>query len=167
MIRVMGVDTALRKTGIAVVEERGPDIRVIEFAVVRCPGTWLASRCLKTLQEEVEDRLSRFQLDAIALEGVFFCRNIQTVLRLGEARGAVMAAAARRSIPLFEYEPRRVKKAVVGWGGADKSQVARLIRARFGLDADPPEDAADALAIAVCHLQHRVAREIGAATGEI
>ncbi len=166
-IRVMGVDTALRKTGLAVVEEAGDAVRSIEFSVVRFPAAWPVSRCLGALQEAVEDRIERFQPGALALEGVFFCRNARTAIRLGEARGAVLAAAARRSVPVFEYEPRLVKKAVVGRGGADKSQVVRMIRARLGLAEDPPEDAADALAIAVCHLQRRTLRAICPESGEI
>lgn len=163
----MGVDTALRKSGLAVVEEAGDSTRAVEFSVVRCPDAWPVSRCLATLQEAIEDRIGRFRPDAVAVEGIFFCRNVRTAVRLGEARGAVLAAAARRSIPVFEYEPKLVKKAVVGWGGADKSQVARMISARLGLAEDPPEDAADALAIALCHLQRRTLRTICPETGEI
>lgn len=166
-MRVMGVDTALRKTGLAVVEEAGDATRSVDFSVVRCPDSWPVSRCLAALQVAVEERIERFRPDALALEGVFFCRNVRTAVRLGEARGTVLAAAARRSVPVFEYEPRLVKKAVVGWGGADKSQVARMISARLGLAEDPPEDAADALAIALCHLQRRTLRAICPETGEI
>lgn len=166
-IRVLGVDTALRKSGIAVVEECGTEVQSLEYAVIRCAASWRVSRCLLTLQEQVEDRIVRFHPDAIALEGVFFCRNALTALRLGEARGVVLAAAARRSVPVFEYEPKTVKKAVVGWGAADKSQVVQMIRMRLSLKEDPPEDAADALAIAICHLQRRSTCSVTGETGEI
>ncbi|MDZ4197783.1 MAG: crossover junction endodeoxyribonuclease RuvC [Kiritimatiellia bacterium] len=158
VVRVMGVDTALRKSGLAVVEEIGSQVRVLDASVIRCPASWLVTRCLGRLRVEVEDRLAQFQPEALAIEGVFFCRNARTALRLGEARGAVLAAAAHAEVPVFEYEPRLVKKAVVGWGGADKSQMIRMIAARLSLPEDPQEDAADALALALCYLQRRTTR---------
>jgi crossover junction endodeoxyribonuclease RuvC len=98
--------------------------------------------------------LARIRPDAVSIEGVFFSRNVRTTLRLGEARGAVLSACARAGVPVFEYPPRRVKQALVGTGGAQKEQVGLMVSAILGLPAPPQPDAADALAIAICHLHH-------------
>lgn len=160
-VRVMGVDTALRKSGVAVLEERGSVTRVIESDVIRCPAAWPVSRCLRRLSEEIAGRLERCRPSAVAIEGIFYCRNAKTAMRLGEARGVVISCAARADVPVYEYEPRRVKKAVVGRGGADKTQIARMVAARLDLENPPPEDASDAMAIALCHLQRYGGGAIG------
>lgn len=99
--------------------------------------------------------IDRTRPDAAAIEGVFFCKNIKTVLMLGEARGVVIAACAVRGIPVYEYAPRRVKQAVVGIGSAEKAQVAKMVMTLLALREEPQEDAADALAVAICHLHNR------------
>lgn len=150
---VLGIDTALRKSGLAVLEEQRQSVRVLDVAVVRCPPAWPVTRCLQALVTAIEERIERFHPTVMVVEGIFFCRNARTAIRLGEARGAVLSCAVRAGIPVYEYEPRRVKKAIVGWGQADKTQVNRMISARLNLAEPPEEDAADAMAIALCHLQ--------------
>lgn len=101
--------------------------------------------------------MTRGKPDAVALEGGFFCKNVKTAVILGEARGVVIAACAGAGVPVYEYSPRRVKQAVVGFGNAGKEQVQKMVMAILRLDEKPHEDAADALAIALCHL-HTVGR---------
>lgn len=150
--RVLGVDTSLRSTGVGVVEARGSRMQVVEFTVLRMPAKAPLSECLRSLHQQIGEIIDRTAPVAIAIEGIFFCKNVKTVLTLGEARGAVIATCAARHLPIFEYAPRRVKQAIVGFGGAEKDQVGQMVSKILGLPTPPPEDAADALAIAICHL---------------
>ena len=151
--RVLGVDTSLRSTGVGVVEARGGRLTAVEFGTIPFPARLLHSACLSGLYAGLADILRRTSPQAVAIEGVFFARNLKTTLVLGEARGAVMAACAGAGIPIFEYAPRSVKQAVAGFGDAEKDQVRRMLMMRLGLAEEPQEDAGDALALAVCHLQ--------------
>ena len=161
--RVLGVDTALRCTGVGVLEACAAGApRVLEYGVLRYPAARARSACLAHLQTGIARLLERHAPDAVAIEGVFFSRNARTAVILGEARGAVIAAAAQAGIPVFEYAPRRVKQALTGWGAADKTQVAKMVGALCRLHPPPADDAADALAIALCHLQQAAARRRGA-----
>lgn len=153
--RVLAVDTALRSTGVGVVEACGNRLSAVEYGTVRNPATRRLSACLAELQRGVAEVIDRTAPDAVALEGVFFCKNARTAMVLGEARGAVIALCAGRGLPIYEYAPRKVKQAVVGYGAADKSQVGRMVMSLLGLREQPQEDAADALAIAICHLHAR------------
>jgi crossover junction endodeoxyribonuclease RuvC len=156
-MRVLGVDTSLRCTGYGVVESRGPSLVGIEHGTIPVPASQPHSVCLNRIDTVVRDLVQRCRPDAVAIEGIFFCKNVKTALVLGEARGAVIAACAAGGLPVYEYAPRRVKQAVVGVGAAHKSQVGRMIKAMLGLASEPDEDAADALAIAICHI-HTVSR---------
>jgi crossover junction endodeoxyribonuclease RuvC len=154
-MRVLGVDTSLRSTGLGVVEAEGRRLRAVDLGRIHNPDRYGLAECLRRLAGGVREFVERTQPEAAALEGIFYCRNVRTSVVLGEARGVVIAVLAERGIPVFEYPARRVKQAVVGFGGADKSQVQRMVMALLGLRERPQEDAADALAIAVCHLQNR------------
>lgn len=150
--RVLGVDTSLRSTGVALIQARGSVYETLEYERVKNPPTRSLSACLAHLQRAVDEILVREKPDAAALEDIFFCKNVKTAVILGEARGVVIAACAAAGVPVYEYSPRRVKQAVVGYGNADKEQVRKMVMAILKLDEEPQEDAADALAIALCHL---------------
>lgn len=152
-IRVLGVDTSLRSTGVGVVEARGARFTAIEYGTIPFPDRLPHSSCLRGLYSGIVELLRRTPVQVAAIEGVFFSRNLKTTLILGEARGAVIAACASVGIPIYEYAPRSVKQAVVGFGGAEKAQVRLMLKAQLGLAEDPQEDAGDALALALCHLQ--------------
>jgi len=129
----------------------------IEQGKIANPASYPHSRCLNRIDVEVRKIIERTKPDAVSIEGIFFCKNVKTAVVLGEARGVVVAACAASGVPVYEYAPRRVKQALVGFGGADKSQVGKMITAMLGLSEQPEEDAADALAMAICHL-HSVTR---------
>ena len=150
--RVLGVDTALRSSGVAVVEAEGSRLRAVEFGVIRNRDAVRLSDCLANLHRGITELIARAQPQAAAIEGVFFARNVRTAVVLGEARGAVIAACRGAGLPVFEYSPRRVKQALVGFGAAEKPQVRKMVMALLGLAEPPAEDAGDALAIAICHL---------------
>lgn len=150
--RVLGIDTSLRSTGFGVVEAQGSRLKPIAQGTIRIPRTWKLSACLRRLHQELTAAIQEHHPDAAAVEGVFFSRNAGTALILGEARGTAILACAAHDLPVYEYAPRRVKQSLVGSGGADKSQVRRMVMTLLGLGTEPQEDAGDALAIAVCHL---------------
>lgn len=161
--RVLGVDTSLRCTGVAVVEAVGSRMTAVHYGTLRNPPARPLSACLLALQDGLADAVAAHQPEVVAIEGVFFARNVRTTRVLGEARGAVIVQCARLALPVFEYEPRRVKQAVVGRGGAEKCQVQRMVTTLLHLPEAPPEDAADALAIAICHIHNRTRLHLQAA----
>ncbi len=150
--RILGVDTSLRSTGVALIQARGSACETLEYERVKNPPDRPLSACLAHLARAMDAILARGRPQAAALEGIFFCKNVKTAVILGEARGVVIAACAAAGVPVHEYSPRRVKQAVVGYGNADKQQVRKMVMAILKLNAEPHEDAADALAIALCHL---------------
>lgn len=155
---VIGIDPGSRVTGYGVVSRQGSQLQCIEYGVVR--GIY------KGESNELHDRLPRIYSglheclnlhppDAVALEGIFHAVNAKTALKLGQARGVALLAAAQTGAEIFEYSPLQVKKSVVGYGRAEKSQVQLMVARLLGLKEHPkPHDAADALAIAICHIFH-------------
>jgi len=154
-VRVLGIDTSLRSSGLGVVEAVGSSLRLLHQQTVATPARHPLSECLRRLDEALRLLLDQQKPAAAALEGIFYCKNVKTAVILGEARGVVIARCAAAAVPVFEYPPRRVKQALVGHGDAEKEQVARMVMRLLGLTEQPQEDAADALAIAICHLHSR------------
>ena len=159
-IRVLGVDTSLRSSGVAVVEASGNSIRPVEYGTIRVPANRLVSECLRRIDEGLAELIERTGPGAAAVEGAFFCKNVKTAMLLGQARGAAIAACARAGLPVYEYSPRRVKQALVGYGAASKEQVRRMVMSITGIRTEMEEDAGDALAIAICHLHNRTKHEL-------
>jgi len=126
----------------------------VEYGVLKKSPKALISECLRGLDEGITGMVERTEPDAVALEGAFFSKNARTAMILGQARGVAIAASARCGLPVYEYAPRRVKQALVGFGSAGKEQVRKMVMTILGLTEEPAEDAGDALAIAVCHLHN-------------
>jgi len=155
-MRVLGIDPGTLICGYGVVDVEGPDIKVVDYGVVRCSGLPLHDR-LRVIHAGLASIISRHSPEVAAVEGVFHGVNPRTALKIGEARGVALLAAAAAGLPVVEYSPATVKKAVVGSGRAHKAQVQQMVRIILGLAELPePEDAADALALAICHC-HRAA----------
>ncbi len=148
----IGFDTSLRSTGVGVVAAEGNARRALYYAPVRVPASRPMSAALAALQAEVERVLEAFAPTEAALEGVFYAKNARTAMILCHARGVVVAACARRGIPVCEYSPAEVKRAVTGVGSAEKAQVQAMVARILGLPPPIQNDAADALAIALAHL---------------
>lgn len=153
----MGMDMSLRSSGLAVIESSGSALKAVEYRLVKNSPARLISQCLLHIFRDVADILGRCRPDAAAIEGVFFCKNFKTAVALGQARGAAIAACAAAGVPVYEYAPRRVKQAVVGCGAAGKEQVKKMAMLILNLKDEPGGDAADALAIAICHA-HNIKR---------
>ena len=151
---ILGIDTSLRSTGVGVVEGSGQILRLRHFGRIRNAATLRHTECLDNLYRGISEVIAAHAPKSAAVEGIFHHKNAGTAMILGQARGVVLAACARAGVPVYEYAPRSVKQAVVGTGTAHKDHVAKMITALLGLAEPPPEDAADALAIAIAHLHH-------------
>lgn len=152
--RVLGIDPGLTRCGYAVVDSAGPtEARAVALGVIRTPpGDPLPQR-LAALRSELAALMDEFRPSAVSVEHVFFQVNVRTAMSVGQASGLALAEAAARGCEVAQYTPNQVKDAVAGWGGAGKEQVQRMVQARLGLTAPPrPPDAADAAALALCHL---------------
>ena len=154
-VRVMGIDTSLRSTGYGIIDAAGSaSVPVAYGRIKNAQGTPL-SACLLHLREEVARLIAEHHPDVVSIEKVIYARNAKTAMILAHARGAVISQCAAGGIPIYEYEPRRVKSAVVGVGLAEKEQVQRMVKAMLGLAEIPQNDAADALALAITHVHNR------------
>lgn len=148
---VLGIDPGSRATGYGVVRQEGERLRSLAAGVVRPRSSEPLPRRLLAIYQGLVGQIERFGPEAVAVEEVFFSINARSALTLGHARGAALLAAAAHGLPVHEYSPSEVKSAVVGYGRAEKHQVQQMVRLILGLAQPPPQDAADALAVAICH----------------
>jgi crossover junction endodeoxyribonuclease RuvC len=157
MTLALGIDPGTATTGFGLVR-LNPDgeLVAVKYGVILTPKESSASARLVILYDQLQELLKQYQPDTAAVEKLFFSRNVTTALAVGQARGVVMLSLEQAGIETFEYTPNEVKQAVAGFGGADKRQVQDMVRALLQLDSIPkPDDAADALAIAITHLNTR------------
>ena len=148
---ILGIDTSLRSTGFGILAVEGSRLRAVDYGNIRNAPKLPLTACLKAIHAKVVDLIAVHRPDVVAIESVIYGKNAGTMLVLGEARGAVLTAAADAGVPVYEYEPRRMKKAVCGNGLAEKEQIQRMIKVLLNLPELPQNDAADALGLAVCH----------------
>jgi crossover junction endodeoxyribonuclease RuvC len=154
-LRVLGIDPGTATTGYGlVVGTRGAEPTLVEYGTIRtAPDTPMAER-LRELHAGLGELIADLAPDAVAVEELYFSSNVSTAITVGQARGVIMLAAAQAGLPVHEYQPAQVKLALTGYGGADKRQVQDMLQLLLGLDEPPrPDDAADGVAIALCHLQ--------------
>jgi crossover junction endodeoxyribonuclease RuvC len=163
-VRVLGLDPGSRVTGFGVIDTGAPQPRYVASGAIRA-GSGDFTRRLQDIYTGVAALVAEYRPGEIAIERVFVNRNPDSALKLGQARGAALAATFGSAIAHYEYSPREVKLGVVGTGAADKRQVERMVRALLGLEGVLGADAADALAIALCHAHGRAARHALAAAG--
>ena len=156
-VRVLGIDTSLRSTGVGVLDAAGSRMTPVWYGTIKNPPGRPLSECLLHLQDEIDRLIREHEPQAVAIEGIFYAKNVKTMLILSHARGAIIAQCARLGLPVYEYEPRRVKMAVAGYGGAQKEQIQKMVKTLLGLHEEPQNDAADALALAITHLHNRTA----------
>ena len=151
---VLGIDPGTATTGYGLVrEDKGGNLIAVEYGVVRTPAQDAMPQRLLQIYHQIQEIISLHRPDAGAVEKLFFQSNAKTAMSVGQARGVILLALAETEIPIAEYTPLAIKQAVVGYGSADKRQVQHMIRALLGLDDIPkPDDAADALAVAICYL---------------
>ncbi|HKY52943.1 MAG TPA: crossover junction endodeoxyribonuclease RuvC [Anaerolineales bacterium] len=154
MTLALGIDPGTATTGYGLVRiEPDGGLVVVKYGVLLTPKESTASARLVMLYNQLRDLLAEYKPQLAAVEKLFFARNVTTALAVGQARGVVMLAIEQAGIEVFEYTPKEVKNAVAGYGSAEKRQVQEMVRALLQLDSIPkPDDAADALAIAITHL---------------
>lgn len=149
----LGIDPGTARLGYGVVRHADDPV-LIDVGVIETPPSQTMPERLASLHAAVTSLIEQHRPDALAVEQLFFARNVTTAIAVGQARGVVLLAAAQSGIPVEEYSPSEVKHAVVGYGKADKAQMQEMVRIILGMDQPPhPDDAADALAIAICHGQ--------------
>lgn len=150
---VLGVDPGTAITGVGLVESAHGRCRLVDGGVIRTSSHVPMSERLLTIYQELDSLLTHYRPEVMAVEQLFYFRNNTTLVPVSQARGVVLLLAAQHRLSLVEYTPLQVKQAVVGYGGATKRQVQEMVRRILGLAEIPkPDDAADALAVAICHI---------------
>ena len=154
-MRVLGIDPGSETLGWGVVDGSGNRYSLVEFGTVRSNPRQAFSKRLAGIYAGVEAIVDRLEPDALAIEEAFYSINVNVAMKLGQVRGVLLLLAEQRELEIAEYAPRLIKKTVVGYGNAEKHQVGEMVRLLLNLKAAPtPHDAADALAIAICHFHH-------------
>ena len=150
---IFGLDPSLRGTGYGILRLAKPRPVLLACGTLHCPAGWERSRCLAHIASSLRKLVAEHHPEVCAVEGLFFAQNLQTALIMGEARGAALAVIAEALVPIYELAPRKVKQAIVGYGAAQKSAVAKMVQRMLGLAEPPAPDAADALALALAFAQ--------------
>ena len=151
----MGIDPGIAHTGFGVVRVAGNQMTAVDGGVIEAPPDEAPAERLARIHAEIEKLIAWHEPAAVALEQLYFGKNVQSAIAVGQARGVVMLAAAQREIPCFDYTPQAVKMSVCGSGAAAKRQVQQMVGTLLGLPRPPESDhAADALAVAICHAAH-------------
>jgi len=150
MALILGVDPGSLRTGYGLINAVGSKVEYVDSGTIRLPADELPER-LRIIFADLCEIIRLHQPEAVSVEQVFMSRSAGSALKLGQARGAAIVAAAHCGVPVAEYSARRIKQSVVGTGAADKSQVQHMVSVLLRLTQKPPEDAADALAAALCH----------------
>jgi crossover junction endodeoxyribonuclease RuvC len=151
-MRILGVDPGYAISGYAVVDYEGNKFKVIKYGVIRTPSKMKMQDRLNKLFEKYTLLIEKYKPDHMAIEELFFNKNVKTAIAVGQARGVHIVAAVQNKVPVYEYTPLQVKQGVVGYGRAEKNQVQEMVKMLLNLKTIPkPDDAADALAITICH----------------
>ncbi len=151
MALILGVDPGSRKTGYGIIHQQAGRSTYVASGVIRMGELLSLPERLKVIFDSLNEIIALHMPAQFAIEQVFMAKNPSSALKLGQARGAAIVAANFHNLPVFEYEARKVKQSVVGTGAADKSQVQHMVKTLLKLPVSPQEDAADALAVAICH----------------
>lgn len=150
---VLGIDPGTAVTGYGIIEEIEGQLQALDYGVITTPAGEPLPLRLQTIYREIGRLAARYRPNSGSVEKLFFSRNVRTAMSVGQARGVALLALVEAGLDTREYTPTEVKQAVSGYGGADKAQVQQMVRALLDLDEIPqPDDAADALAVAICHL---------------
>jgi len=151
VMRILGIDPGTNVTGYGMIEKNRSGLSEILHGEIRLSRNQRMTKRLLKTYENLTALIEAAKPDIVAVEDIFYGKNVKSLIKQGHARGVVLLAASQYNLPVYEYSPLEIKKAVVGYGRAEKRQVQRMVKAILGMSALPPEDAADALAVAVCH----------------
>jgi len=154
-MRILGLDPGTATTGYGIIDAKDGHLQVVAYGVVLTPAGDPAPERLQSIFRQMNALLAEYRPDTAGVEQLFFGRNITTAIAVGQARGVLLLALAEAGVPVSEYSPPKVKEAVTGYGKAEKAQVQLMVRHLLDLAETPhPDDAADALAVAIAHAQH-------------
>lgn len=149
---ILGIDPGLATVGYGIISYGGNNYRVLDYGIIKTEPHIPFSERLKVIYDSILLLIDKYKPDDFAIEELFFSKNVKTAIRVGQARGVAILSAVNRGLEVYEYTPLQIKQSVVGYGRADKGQVQELVRILMNLkEAPKPDDAADALAIAICH----------------
>ncbi len=155
---ILGIDPGSRTTGYGLIKKDGRNLIHVDNGIISPPGKKPLSEKLQLISQRLVEIIKEYKPTVAAIEEVFVANNARSALLLGHARGVAMLAAANAGLEVYEYSARTVKQALVGYGNADKNQVAQMVKITLKLPEVAAEDAADALAVAICHAQTRLPR---------
>lgn len=159
-LRILGVDPGSRATGYGVIDKEGGRLHFVTCGVIRTPNKCTMAERLLIIHDGICEVIEKERPEVAAIEDVFVAINPRSALKLGQARGVAVLAAIRNSLAVHDYTPLMVKQAVVGYGKADKAQVQQMVRVLLKLASLPSQDAADALAVAICHANRSLAADL-------
>jgi len=153
-MRILGIDPGTVTMGYGVIDENGDAIAMVDYGVFRCSARSPIGERLCYLHNGLLEIIARFQPDAVAIEQPFLAKNVKSALAIGRAQAAAIIAAASRNIMIYEYTPTQVKQRVANYGASSKGQIQEMVKLQLDLSEIPqPDDAADALSVAICHLR--------------
>ena len=162
-MKIFGIDPGSERTGYGCIESSGSRHRLVICGVLSAPVRATFPEKLLVIHRGLKALLERHRPECVAIENIFYAKNVRSALKLGHARGVALLAASEAAIPIVEYSPAEIKRSVVGYGRAEKAQVQAMVKLLLGLDAAPsPHDVADALAVAICHV-HTSSSAVGRA----
>ncbi len=150
-MRILGIDPGSRVTGYGIIEKGIKGIAGVGYGEIKPRSDASLTTALATVYDALSRLIVEMKPDAMAVENIFYGKNVQSLIKLGHIRGVTLLAGAKQGVPVYEYSPLEIKKAVVGYGRAEKSQVQTMVKAILQLREKPTADAADALAVAICH----------------
>ena len=166
-MKIFGIDPGSTRTGYGCVQVDGSRSRLVTFGAIATPAGATFPHKLQVIHRELRVLIAEHRPDCIAIEDVFHARNVRSALKLGHARGVALLAAMEAGVPIAEYSPAEIKQAVVGYGRAEKPQMQHMVQMLLGLtEAPTPHDAADALAVAICH-SHRASSIVARIAAEL
>jgi crossover junction endodeoxyribonuclease RuvC len=167
-MKILGIDPGTQVMGWGVVETDGSDVSMLSYGAIKVPDKLQAAAKLNLLYTELQKIIRKYQPDNVAVEQPFVAKNIHSAFMVGRAQAIALLAAASKDIPAYEYTPAQVKQQVANYGNSSKEQIQEMVRIQLNLNEVPePNDAADALAIALCHAQEVRVNELLARTGPV
>ena len=166
-MRILGIDPGTVVVGYGIIDSRDDEIALVHFNAITCRQKSPISERLSYIYNKLSEVIARYHPDAVAVEQPFVAKNVKTALAIGKAQAVAILAAANRGIPTYEYTPAQVKRAATNYGASSKEQVQEMVKLQLGMDEIPrPDDAADALAVAICHLRETHLQNLLAAQGQ-
>ena len=154
-MRILGIDPGSESTGYGIIESDGSEHSAVTYGTIRTDTRVSFQDRLLRIHRDLAALLAHEKVEVVAVEEVFYAANVQSALKLGHARGVALLAAAEHGVPVFEYSPLEIKNSIVGYGRAEKTQVQAMVKFLLKLAETPsPDDASDALAVAICHAHH-------------